>query len=76
MDFFIQQSITSVVISAIAKAVAAIQAKHEDKILTFCEIIRKSLLLKNSPSAMPSLNPNASAKASTLSNAFLKVIEK
>ena len=54
---------TSAVLSAVAIAIASIQAKHENKMLSLREMIKKSLLLKESPSATPSLNLDATLKS-------------
>lgn len=63
IDFFFQQLIVSVVTSAVAIAVASIQAKHKSKMLSLREMIKKSLLLRNSPSATPLPDPDAASKA-------------
>ncbi len=63
MDSSLQQSITSAVTSAVATSVAAIQTKHENKMLSLREMIEKSLLSKESPSTTPPLNLNATPKA-------------
>lgn len=48
--------------SAIAIAVASIQAKHKNEMFSLREMIEKSLLLKESPSATPPLDPDAIPK--------------
>lgn len=48
-----------------AIAVAVIQTKHESEMLFLREMIKKSLLLGDSPSMTPPPNLNASAKMST-----------
>ena len=63
MDSSFQQSITSAVASAVATAVASIQAKHKSDILSLREMIKKSLLLRQSLSAIPSSDPDAIPKA-------------
>lgn len=62
MDSSLQQSITSAVASAVATALADIQAKHEGKMFSLREMIEKSMLLKESPSATPPPGLNASSK--------------
>ena len=62
MDSSLQQSITSAVASAVATAVSSIQAKHESEMLSLREMIEKSLLLRESPSATPPPDPNATPK--------------
>ena len=76
MDSSLQQSITSVVLSAIATAVAAIQAKHKNKMLSLWEMIEKSLLLKESLSAAPPPNPNGSPKALPGGDSLMKASAK
>lgn len=76
MDSSIQQSIISVVTSTMTTAVAAIQANYKGKMLFLYEIIEKSLFLKDSPSAILSLNPNASTNVFIPSNTFPKAIDK
>ncbi len=63
MDSSLQQSIANAVSSAMATAVAAIQTMHENEMLTLREMIEKSLLLKESPSATPPPDPDAAPKA-------------
>lgn len=72
MDFPFQQSITDAVSSAIATAVTAIQAKHENKILSSQEIIKRSLLLKKFSSVIPTPDPNATPKALSGSDSLTK----
>lgn len=62
--------------SEVATAIAVIQTKYEGKMLSLCKIIKKPLLLKNSPSAtlLPDFDP--CAKASTPSNTFPKLTER
>ena len=62
IDSSLQQFITGVVSSAVVTAVTAIQTKHENKMLSLWEMIEKFLLLKESPSATPPLNPDATPK--------------
>ncbi len=63
IDTSLQQSITSAVLSAFVIAVAAIQAKHENEMLSLWEMIEKSLLLKESLSNTPPPDLNAIPKA-------------
>ena len=58
MDFSIQQFIISTVTSAIATAIADIQAENESKMLSLREMIKKSLLFRES-----SLDSDATSKA-------------
>ena len=53
MDSSVEQSIASAVTSAVAVAVGAMQAKHEEEMFSLREMIKKFLLLKESPSAIP-----------------------
>lgn len=48
---------------AVAIAVAAIQAKHENKMFSLWEMIKKSLLLRESSSMTPPLDPDVTSKA-------------
>lgn len=57
IDSSLQQSIAIAVTSTVATAVASIQTKHESKILSLREMIEKSLLLRDSPSATPPSRP-------------------
>ena len=59
MDSSLQQSIISVVTSAIATAVTAIQAKYDNEMLSLREIIEKSLLVRELPSMTPPLDYDA-----------------
>ena len=63
MDSSLQQSITSAVASAVSIAVASVQAKHENEMLSLREMIEKSLLLRESPSAIPPPDPDATPKS-------------
>ena len=63
MDSFLQQSIASAITFAVATAVISIQAKHESEMLFLREMIKKSLLLRDSLSATPPPNPDATPKA-------------
>ena len=63
MDSSLQQSIASAVTSAFATAVASIQAKHKSEMLSLREMIEKSLLLRDSPSATPPPDLDATSKA-------------
>lgn len=60
---------------AITTAVANIQAKHKGKIFSLWEMIKKFLLLKRSPFATPSPNPNASSKLSLPADLLSKLTE-
>lgn len=62
IDAFFQQSITSAVLFAIATALAAIEAKYKDEILSLWEMIKKSLLLRESLSKTSSPDPDATPK--------------
>ena len=53
----------SAVTSAVATAVAPIQAQYESEMLFLREMIEKSLLLRDSPSATPLPDPNTTLKA-------------
>lgn len=63
MDSSLQWSITSAVLSAMATAVAAIQAKHKNEMLSIWEMFEKSLLLGESPSATPPPDCDATPKS-------------
>ncbi len=76
MDSSLQQSITSVVTSAVAIAVSSIQAKHESEMLSLREMIEKSLLLRESPSATPPPDPDASPKALPPADSLPKTTER
>ncbi len=62
MDSSLQQSISSAIVSIVATAVSSIQAKYETKILSLRKMIEKSLLLRESPSATPPPDPDATPK--------------
>ena len=72
MDSFLQQSITSAVTSAVVIAIADIQVKHEREMLSLQEIIKKSLLLRGSPSTTPPPNPDTTLKAHPSANSLSK----
>ncbi len=57
-----------------ATAVAAIQGKHENEILALREMIEKSLLLRESPSATPPPDPDAAPKALLGADSLPKVL--
>lgn len=76
MDSFLQQSIMSEVTSAVAIAVAAIQAKHENEMLSLRKMIGKSLFLKNSPFAISLLKPDAILKAQPGNDSLPKIRTK
>ena len=63
MNSSLQQSIASAVTSTVATAVASLQAKHESEMLSLREMIEKSLLLRDSPSATPPPDPDTAPKA-------------
>ena len=69
---FFQQSIISTVLFAVATAVAAIQTKHKNKMLSLWEMIEKFLLLRESPSTTPPPNPDATPKSLPGSNSLPK----
>lgn len=72
IDFSLQQFITSVVIFTVAITIATIQAKHENEMLSLREMIKKSLLLRESPFATPLSDPDATPKAFPSSNSLPK----
>ena len=72
MNSSFQQSITSAVTSAVATAVADIQAKHKYEMLSLRKMIEKSLLLRESPSATPSPDLDATPKAYLGRDSLLK----
>ena len=72
MDSSFQKSITSAVAYAVVTAVASIQAKHESEMLSLPEIIKKSLLLRDSPSATPPPDPDAAPKSHPDANSIPK----
>lgn len=72
MDSSLQQSITSAVLFAVATTVTAIQAKHVNKMLAFREIIEKSLLLQDFPSATPPPDPDPSPKTLSIADSLPK----
>lgn len=72
MDSSFQQSITSAVSSAVPTSVASIQVKHRNEMLSFWEMIKKSLLLKKSSSATPPPDPDATPKSLFFSDSLSK----
>lgn len=58
----------NVVMFVVATAIATIQAKHKAKMLSLREMIEKSLLLSESLSATPFLNPNIFSKVYSTSD--------
>ena len=76
MDSSLQQSITSAVTSAVVTGIADIQAKYEGKMLSLREMIKKSLLLKESPSATPPPDSDTTSKAHHGVDSLLKAITK
>lgn len=76
IDPSIEQSIASDVISTVVAIVDAMQAKHEEKIFALREIIKRSLLLKESPFLIPLLSPVATLKVHPGGNSLLKTTTK
>lgn len=76
IDFSIQQFITNTVMSAVATAIAAIQAKHKNMILFLHEIIKNSLLLRDFLSAIFFLDPDAVPKPHSAINFLPKALIK
>lgn len=76
IDSFFQQCITSAVTSAVAMAVAAIQCKHDNQILSMQEMIEKSLLLRESLSTTALSDPDAIPKAHPGNHSLPKIITK
>lgn len=74
MDLFVQQSISSAVTSAISIAIAAIQAKYDENMLTLCKLIKRFLLLKDFPFITPSPNLDATTKALLSIDTLLKAL--
>lgn len=72
IDFFIQQSISSIIISA----VMAIQAKHNNNMLYLYKPIERFLLLKDFSSTTLLFNPNTAAKVPFCTNTLLKISTK
>lgn len=64
MDPAVEQSIANAVTSAVTVAVDTIQAKHEEEMLALREMIKKSLLFKDSASSTSPPDLNASSKLS------------
>ena len=76
IDPSVKQSIASAVTSTVIVAVDAMQAKHEEEIFALREIIKKFLLLRKSPSAIPSPSPVATPKTHPGANFFPKTTTK
>lgn len=76
MDPTVKQSIASTVTSAVTVAIDVIQAKHKEEMLALQEMIKKSLLLKESPSAIPLPDPDATLKAHPGANSLPKTSTK
>lgn len=72
IDSSLQQLIISIVIFAVAIAVAVIQTKHKSEMLSLRNMIKKSLLLSNSFSTTPPSNPNATPKTHLDTNSLSK----
>ena len=73
MDPTVEQSIASIVTSAMAAAVDVIQTKHSEEMLALREMIEKSLLLRDSSSSTPSPNLDAAPKAYPATESLFKV---
>lgn len=65
IDLAVQHLISSAVTSAVAAAMASAQTKHKEKMLALRKMIEKTLLLRESGSSTPPLDPNASSKLSS-----------
>lgn len=76
MDSAFQQSITNIVISTVATAVAAIQTKYESEMLSLRGMIEKSLLLRDSLLTIPLPDLDASTKISIPLNNPIKTEER
>ncbi len=63
MDSSLQQSIANAVTSVVATAVTSIQTKYDSEILSLWEMIEKSLLLREFPSATPPPDLDTTPKA-------------
>lgn len=74
MDSSLQQSIANAVLSIVAIAIVAIQTKHKNEMLTLQEMIEKSLVLRESPSATPLSDPDAVSKAFFGADSLPKVL--
>lgn len=72
IDSFLQQSIASGVTSAVVITVISIQAKHDNEMLSLQEIIEKSLLVKESLSATPPPDYDATPKEHPSNNSLPK----
>ena len=73
MDPAVKQLIANTITSAVTAAIKAIQAKHEEEILVLREIIEKSLLLRESLSAILPPDPDATPKANPGANSLPKI---
>lgn len=76
INLFIQQLITSTIISTIAIDVVATQAKHKDNMLSLRNLIEKSLLPRDFFSAITPPNLNTAAKTPPSTNILSKVLIK
>lgn len=76
MDSSIQQFITSAILFIIAIAIAVIQAKHKDKMLSLYKMIKKSLLLKDSLAITSFFNPDAAFKPHFAINSLPEILTK
>lgn len=76
MDSSLQQFIISAVTFAVIIAIAAMQAKYENKMLSLHEMIEKSLLLREFPSTTLPLDLDATPKALSGSDSLPKTTTK
>lgn len=72
----VKQSITNTVTSAVATVVDVIQTKHKEEMLALWEIIKKSLLFRNSSSSTFLPDSNAFSKALPPTNLLSKATNK
>lgn len=76
MNSAIQQSITSAISSVVAIAIATIQIKHKNLMLSLHEMIEKSFLLRNFSLTIPPPDSDASAKVSTVLDNSTKMTKR
>lgn len=76
MNSSLQQSIISTVTSAVVTAVAFIQAKDDNKMVSVQEIVKKSRLVRESLSATPPSDHDATSKVNLGNNSVPKTITK
>lgn len=74
IDSSFQQSITSAVLSTVTTAIAIVKTKHKNKMLSLQEIIKKSLLLRESFFTTPPPDSDATPKALLGGDSLLKVL--